>query len=64
MTTNYMFLRDMKMMMKRDTNGTRSLRAILTKAMLLALLFLVGGTRPCGTLCLQRMVSEAWAVIS
>ena len=54
----------MKMMMKRDTNGTRSLRAILTKAMLLALLFLVGGTRPCGTLCLQRMVSEAWAVIS
>ena len=40
------------------------LNAMLAKDMLLVLLFLVGGARPCGTLCLQRIVSEASTVIS
>ena len=60
MTTDIMFLRDMKTMTKRGMNMKQG----LAKAMLLMLLFLVGGARPCGTLCLQRMVSEAWIVIS
>ena len=46
MTTNIMFLRDMKTMTKRGMN----IKQGLAKAMLLMLLFLVGG-----------MVSEAWA---
>ena len=40
-------------MTKRDVNERRSLKIMLAKAMLLALLFLGG-----------EMVSEAWAVIS
>ena len=64
MTTNKMFLRDMKTSMKQDINERRGLNTILAKAMLLVLLFLVGGARPCGTLRLQRMGSEAWTVIS
>ena len=34
----------------------------LAKAMLLVLLFLVGGKRPCETLCLQGMVDGVWAL--
>ena len=49
MTTNIMFLRDMKTMMTRDVN----IKQGLAKAMLLMLLFLGGG-----------MGSEALAVIS
>ena len=40
------------------------LNAILAKAILLLLLLLAGGARPCGTLCQQRMVGGAWAVMS
>ena len=49
MTTNIMFLRDMKIMMMRDVN----IKQGLAKAMMLILLFLTGG-----------MVNEALSVIS
>ena len=70
-----MFLRDMKTT-KRNMNERRGLNTMLAKAMLLVMLFLAGGGRPCGTLscaplvlrrfaeALQRMVSEACVVIS
>ena len=40
------------------------LNSMFTKAILLVLLFLVGGARPCGTLYMQRMASETHNVIS
>ena len=36
----------------------------LARFVLLMLLFLVGDAQPCGTLCLQKMVSEVWVVMS
>ena len=53
-----MFQRDMKTI-KNITHHTSAIRHLL-----LLMLFLAGGARPCGTLCLQRMVSEAWFVMS
>ena len=58
MATNKMFLRDMKTT-KNIIHHTSAIRHLL-----LLMLFLAGGARPCGTLCLQRMVSEAWFVMS